>query len=66
MYEFLAGRPVFLLRSWQGITWAMQAFTDHIDYDLREPDLPGLAAAFTSLHRLRSAGLLRMYRGPRH
>ena len=44
MYEFLAGRPVFLLRSPQGITWAMQAFTDHIDHDLREPDLPGLAA----------------------
>jgi hypothetical protein len=43
-YEFLAGRPVFLLRSPQGITWVMHAFTNHIDHDLREPDLPDLAA----------------------
>ncbi len=43
-YEFLAGRPVFLLRSPQGITWVMQAFTDHIDHDLRTADLPDLAA----------------------
>ena len=40
----LSGRPVFLLRSPQGITWVMQTFTDHIDHDLRESDLPGLAA----------------------
>jgi len=43
-YEFLAGRLVFLLRSPQGITWVMQTFTDHVDRDLRESDLPGLAA----------------------
>jgi len=43
-YEFLRGRPVFLLRSPQGTTWVMQTFTDHIDHDLRESDLPGLAA----------------------
>ena len=43
-YEFLSGRPVFLLRSPQGITWVMQTFTDHIDHDLHESDLPGLAA----------------------
>ena len=27
----------------------MQAFTDHIDHDLREPDLPGLAARLALL-----------------
>jgi hypothetical protein len=43
-YEFRSGRPVFLLRSPQGITWVMQTFTDHIDNDLCESDLPGLAA----------------------
>ena len=46
-YEFLSGRPVFLLRSPQGTTWVMQTFTDHIDHDLREADLPGLAARLT-------------------
>ena len=39
--EFHAGRPVFLLRSPEGITWVMEAFTDR---DLRESDLPDLAA----------------------
>ena len=43
-YEFLSGRPVFLLRSPQETTWVMQTFTDHIDHDLRESGLPGLAA----------------------
>ena len=43
-YEFLSGRPVFLLRSPQRITWVMQTFTDHIDHDLRESGLPDLAA----------------------
>ena len=43
-YEFLSGRPVFLLRSPQETTWVMQTFTDHIDHGLREADLPGLAA----------------------
>jgi hypothetical protein len=44
VHEFVGGRPVFLLRSPEGITWVMQAFTDHIDHDLCEPDLPDLAA----------------------
>jgi hypothetical protein len=43
-YEFRSGRPVFLLRSPEQITWVMQTFTDHIDHDLREAGLPGLAA----------------------
>ena len=43
-YEFRSGRPVFLLRSPEAITWVMQTFTDHIDHGLREADLPGLAA----------------------
>jgi hypothetical protein len=42
-YEFRSGRPVFLLRSPEQITWVMQTFTDHIDHDLRESGLPGLA-----------------------
>ena len=42
-YEFLSGRPVFLLRSPEGITWVMQTFTDHIHHGLRESDLPDLA-----------------------
>jgi hypothetical protein len=43
-YEFRSGRPVFLLRSPEQITWVMQTFTDHIDHDLRESGLPGLGA----------------------
>ena len=42
-YEFRSGRPVFLLRSPEQITWVMQTFTDHIDRDLRESALPFLA-----------------------
>jgi hypothetical protein len=41
-YEFRSGRPVFLLRSPEQITWVMQTFTDHIDHELRESGLPGL------------------------
>jgi hypothetical protein len=42
-YEFRSGRPVFLLRSPDQVTWVMQTFTDHIAHDLRESGLPGLA-----------------------
>jgi len=42
-YEFRSGRPVFLLRSPEQITWVMQTFTDHIDHDLSQSALPGLA-----------------------
>ena len=41
-YEFLTGRPVFLLRSPDGATWVMQTYTNHIDGSLRESDLPQL------------------------
>ena len=41
-YEFLAGRPVFLLRSPEGITWVMQTYTNHKASDLTEVDLPTL------------------------
>jgi hypothetical protein len=43
-YEFRRGRPVFLLRSPDGITWVMQTFTDHVDHTLTEPELPGLGS----------------------
>jgi hypothetical protein len=33
-YEFRAGRPVYLLRSPDEITWVMQTFTDHVDHSL--------------------------------
>lgn len=46
-YEFQAGRPVFLLRSPDEITWVMQTFTDHIDRGLTESALPGLAVRLT-------------------
>ena len=42
-YEFLAGRPVFLLRSPDGHTWVMQTYTNHVDRTLTEADLPNLA-----------------------
>ena len=43
-YGFLAGRPVFLLRSPEGVTWVMQTYTNHKATDLTEADLPGLGA----------------------
>jgi hypothetical protein len=43
-YEFQPGRPVFLLRSPDEITWVMQTFTDHVDTTLTEPDLPKLGS----------------------
>ncbi|MGP4030815.1 hypothetical protein [Pseudarthrobacter sp. 1C304] len=41
-YEYLAGRPVFLLRSPEGVTWVMQTYTNHKASDLTEADLPTL------------------------
>lgn len=41
-YEFLTARPVFLLRSPEGVTWVMQTYTDHKASDLTEADLPQL------------------------
>ena len=43
-YEFRSGRPVFLLRSPDEITWVMQTFTDHVDPTLTESALPGLGS----------------------
>ena len=43
-YEFRAGRPVFLLRAPDGVTWVMQTYTDHVDPTLTESDLPQLGA----------------------
>lgn len=47
IYEFRAGRQVFLLRSPEGVTWVMQTFTDHIDPDLTEATLADLGARLT-------------------
>jgi hypothetical protein len=41
-YEYLSGRPVFLLRSPEGVTWVMQTYTNHKASDLTEADLPEL------------------------
>lgn len=41
-YEFLAGSPVCLLRSPEGVTWVMQTYTTHKAADLTESDLPKL------------------------
>lgn len=43
-YRFLAGRPVFLLRSPEGVTWVMQTYTNHAAHDLRAADLGSLGA----------------------
>ncbi|GAA4740013.1 hypothetical protein [Actinomycetospora chibensis] len=48
-YEFLSGRPVFLLRSPEGVTFVMQTYTNHKASDLAEADLPELG------HRLQLA-----------
>lgn len=42
-YEYLAGRPVFMLRSPDGHTFVMQTYTNHVDRTLTEADLPNLA-----------------------
>jgi hypothetical protein len=46
-YEFTAGRPVLLLRSPDQVTYVMQTFTNHVDHDLREEDLPRLGERLT-------------------
>lgn len=30
VYEFLADRPVYLLRDPEGVTWVMQTYTNHV------------------------------------
>lgn len=42
VYEFVAGRPVYLLRSPDEVTWVMQTFTDHVAHDLTESGLASL------------------------
>lgn len=42
VYEFLAGRPVYLLRDPDEVTWVMQTFTDAVAPDLTEEGLSGL------------------------
>lgn len=42
LYRFRGGRPVYVLRSPDEVTWVMQTFTDHIARDLTEAGLPGL------------------------
>lgn len=46
-YEFRSGKPVFLLRSPDEITWVMQTFTDHVDHTLTESALPDLGSRLT-------------------
>ena len=41
-YTFRAGRPVYMLRSPDDVTWVMQTYTDHIAADLTEGDLAHL------------------------
>ena len=42
VYEFLAGRPVQLLRDPDDVTWVMQTFTNHVAHDLTEDGLGDL------------------------
>jgi hypothetical protein len=42
-YVYLAGKPVFLLRSPDDKTWVMQTYTTHTDARLTAADLPSLA-----------------------
>ncbi|MBK9179485.1 MAG: hypothetical protein IPM45_07865 [Acidimicrobiales bacterium] len=46
-YRFLAGRPVFLLRSPEGVTWVMQTYTNHKATDLTAEVLAGLGDRLT-------------------
>jgi hypothetical protein len=41
-YEYLSGKPVFLLRSPDGMTWVMQTYTNHVDAHLGQALLPTL------------------------
>ena len=42
IYEYLAGRMVFMLRSPDQHTFVLQTYTNHIDSSLTEADLPDL------------------------
>ena len=44
VYVFLAGRPVYLLRDPDEVTWVMQTYTNHVAHDLTESDLSGLGS----------------------
>ena len=46
-YEFLSGRPVFLLRSPEQVTWVMQTYTYSVDPELTAADLPEMAVRLT-------------------
>lgn len=41
-YEYLSGKPVFLLRSPDAVTWVMQTYTNLVDAGLSQATLPGL------------------------
>lgn len=47
VYDFVAGRPVNLLRDPDGVTWVMQTFTNHVAHDLTEAGLAGLGSRLT-------------------
>lgn len=59
--EFRSGKPVFLLRSGDDITWIMQSFTDHIDHTLTESALADLGSrlSFTEGWRFKTTTLHR-------
>ena len=46
-YEFLAGSPVFLLHSPEGVTYVMQTYTNHKAANLTEAELPQLGERLT-------------------
>ena len=46
-YEFLAGSAVFMLRSPDRMTYVMQTYTQHVDPNLTEADLPTLGDRLT-------------------
>jgi hypothetical protein len=41
-YEYLGGKPVFLLRSPDAVTWVMYTYTNFVDAGLSQATLPGL------------------------
>jgi len=43
-YLFKAGRPVYMLRSPEDVTWVLQTYTDHIATDLTEAGLGDLGS----------------------
>ena len=46
-YEWLKGSQVYLLRSPEGHTWIMQAYTDLVDKTLTQAELPNLGKKLT-------------------